>query len=140
MVDALRETHRVLRPSGLLLDLRPVAVDAPIEIVCGDEVRLIHSVDGSPGLPDDVASDEAVQRVVEAGVFVAEGERRTFPFHFYWDSVNEMETYVHAEWKNRRYPPSPEEFARIREAFDSAGAGAQIRATIELSLSTYRPL
>ena len=64
MVDALRECWRVLAPGGLLLDLRPIASTSPVEQIGPGGVGLarIGEIDGSPGLCDDRASDEALRR------------------------------------------------------------------------------
>ena len=65
MVHALRETHRVLEPDGLLLDLRPGPVHRRIGIEVDDQFRQLAIMDES--LEDDYAANRAVAEVIQKG-------------------------------------------------------------------------
>ncbi len=99
MVDALRATHRALRPRGVLIDLRPDA-SRPPRLVAGCRVRgTLAPRSGSRG--DDLAADAAVSAVVEAGLF-----RRGRGAGHLWHgttfaSLAELSAYVRS---NRRWP------------------------------------
>jgi len=65
MVHALRETHRVLEPDGLLLDLRPGPVHRRIGIEVDGQYRQLAIMDES--LEDDYAANRAVAEVIQKG-------------------------------------------------------------------------
>ena len=67
MVHALRETHRVLKPDGLLFDLRPGAVHRRVGIEVDGQYKQLAVMDES--LADDYAANRAVAQVVQEGWF-----------------------------------------------------------------------
>jgi hypothetical protein len=67
MVHALRETHRVLKPDGLLFDLRPGAVHRRVGIEVDGQYKQLVVMDES--LADDYAANRAVAQVVQEGWF-----------------------------------------------------------------------
>lgn len=72
MVHALREIHRLLRRDGCLIEIHP-AVGAPTVEVRQD--RHLSFVEHDPGYDyeDDLRSaEDAVDRVIEAGVFMVD--------------------------------------------------------------------
>ena len=87
MVHALRETHRVLKPDGLLLDLRPAAVHRRVGLALDDGYRLSWVMRES--FEDDHAADRAVTRIVREGLFKAEGRTR-FPCYRVMDTLAEF--------------------------------------------------
>jgi hypothetical protein len=66
MVHALREAHRVLKPEGILLDLRPAARHRRVGLGEGRNWKLIGVMHES--LADDHAANRAVAEVVQAGL------------------------------------------------------------------------
>jgi hypothetical protein len=67
MVHALREAHRVLKPNGLLLDLRPAASHRRAGLGEGRRWKQVGVMRES--FDDDIASDRAVSQVVRDGFF-----------------------------------------------------------------------
>jgi len=67
MVHALREAHRVLKPGGLLLDLRPGAVHRRIGIEVEGQYEQLAVM--SEKLDDDHAANRAVAEVIQEGLF-----------------------------------------------------------------------
>src|SRR5919108_1690940 len=67
MVHALREAHRVLKPAGLLLDLRPGPVHRRIGIEVDGEYKQLAIM--SESLDDDYAANRAVAEVIDKGWF-----------------------------------------------------------------------
>lgn len=70
MVHALEEIHRVLTPSGALLDLRPLADSWPVEIEEGNLIHETGRLDDLPlGLSDDQAANLSVETVARMGLY-----------------------------------------------------------------------
>jgi SAM-dependent methyltransferase len=67
MVHALRETHRVLRPGGLLVDLRPAARHRRIGLGPGRRWRLVGVM--RERFDEDRAANRAIARVVRDRLF-----------------------------------------------------------------------
>ena len=67
MVHALRETHRVLRPGGILIDLRPAAKHRRIGLGEGRAWRLVGTM--REPLEEDRRADRAVAQVARRGLF-----------------------------------------------------------------------
>lgn len=67
MVHALREAHRVLKPDGLLVDLRPGAVHRRVGIEVDGQYKQLAIMDES--LKDDYAANRAVAEIIQEGLF-----------------------------------------------------------------------
>jgi hypothetical protein len=67
MVHALREAHRVLKPDGLLLDLRPGPVHRRVGIDVDGQYRQVAIMNES--LEDDYAANRAATEVLQEGLF-----------------------------------------------------------------------
>lgn len=67
MVHALHEIHRVLKPMGLLLDLRPGAVHRRIGIEVDGQYQQLAVMNEK--LDDDYAANRAVAEVIRQGWF-----------------------------------------------------------------------
>jgi hypothetical protein len=132
MVHALREAWRVLRRGGVLIDDRPLATNTAAEIVTRDGLLLpVGDLDGAPGLPDDVASEQALAEAVASGWFVPEA-RASFRCHIDWESVDEMPAEM-SRWKL----PSAAELALARRQLAHLGSGARIRIRHDTIMTRY---
>ena len=58
---------RVLRPSGYLLDMRPIAGAAPVDVLGEGKPKTVYVIDGSPSIPDDAAWVSGQSRLVFGG-------------------------------------------------------------------------
>jgi hypothetical protein len=67
MVHALTEAHRVLKPNGILIDLRPAASHRRAGFGEGKHWKMVGVM--RENFDDDIASDRAVRQVVREGLF-----------------------------------------------------------------------
>jgi hypothetical protein len=136
MVHALKEIWRVLVPRGWLLDVRPLAANAPLDVVAGDQVRLAGRVDETAGLPDDHASNKALRTTVREGWFVREHQAH-FDYAWYWDTLDELHTHIAEKWSNSMQLPAAvgAEAARLLVA---NGTGARVRLRLTVTMARYR--
>lgn len=74
MVHALSEAQRVLKPNGLLLDLRPGAEHRRVGVGRGARYQGVGRM--REKFDEDHAADRAVAQVVQAGLFKVEGRTR----------------------------------------------------------------
>jgi len=70
MVHALTETHRVLKPNGILIDLRPAAKHRRAGLGEGKHWELVGVM--RENFDDDIAADRAVKQVIRDGLFQQE--------------------------------------------------------------------
>ena len=70
MVHALTEAHRVLRPNGILIDLRPAHQHRRAGVGEGKRWRMVGVM--RENFDDDIAADRAVKQVIRDGLFQQE--------------------------------------------------------------------
>jgi hypothetical protein len=136
MVNALREAQRVLTPSGVLIDVRPVTVPIVVEVVNATQAVWAKTIE-SYSAPDDVAAaDAAVQHAVSREWLVFE-TRLPFQFEIYCDSAAELREYAEAR-KLRGAEIPYEELEERRREFGVEGHAARLRCRRPWMLSTCR--
>jgi hypothetical protein len=140
MVHALGEIHRTLSPSGVLIDLRPLANGAPVEIVSARETLTAGRFEQTP---QDIRLDEAADAALaEAGSlerFSHEREAR-FPFNYYFDSPSELEDWAREDWGEDAATLSEEARARMRAAWAVADGDARLRLSMPMFIARWRRL
>lgn len=85
MVHALREIHRVLKPNGTLIDLRPHFGNRPVEVVLSYATLRAGEVDTLPNAEDKHVANRAIKQAVTEGLFKFEHEE-------VFDHVTDMDT------------------------------------------------
>ena len=137
MVYALSEIRRVLAPDGILVDLRPVADNWPVEVVSLREVKRTGRVLDLPEQTGgDTASNEAMQEVERRGWFTRE-QQELFPFIYSWDTPSEMEEFVNDEWEDF-FDLDDETKRATRATWAVADADGRVRIRMNVWIARYR--
>jgi hypothetical protein len=131
MVHALNEIRRVLAPDGILIDLRPLADNWPVEVV---SLRAVKRTGRVLDLPEqthgDVAAHAALQEAERLGWFAREQDE-LFPFIYSWDTPSEMEEFAQDEWQD--FFDLDEETKRAtRAVWAVADADSRVRIRINM--------
>ena len=138
MVHALHGIWRVLAGSGTLVDLRPLPGQCPIELVSPGAVVRVGEADATGMAADDDASDHAIQDVVTQGHFVAHRDTQ-FDFDFYWDSVQEMASFIGPSKRMKHVRPSYADFEKARLALSAGGRErVRLRCRRRTTLAVYQ--
>lgn len=138
MVHALAECWRVLRVGGKLIDLRPHGSGWPVEIVSRDTRILAGQLDDKLGTSDDIASDIAVSEAVRRRWFEKENEE-FFEYAYYWDTVDEMNSFIEVEWSDLAAVPD-NVLSETRRLVQLTGERVQIRVRRTMLIASYRKL
>ncbi len=144
MVHALDEIRRVLKPNGILIDLRPVESNWSVEVVSTSSTQRISSAGYQVAgrlsdLPVAVADDEAAfkaMRQAESNGWYVKKEEKEFAFFYYWDTPSEMKEFMEDEW---------EDFEKLEESvykkagslWASANADARVRVRVTMLITKW---
>ncbi len=136
MVHALHEAWRVLLPQGILIDLRPLCKDAPLEVVHNSGSALAGPVGMSPGIAHEVAADQAIESVVREGIFTRL-QLEFFDFTYYWDNIADMLSDMEDEyWKGDVILPAPV-IRKARTLCKKYQPQARVRMRMRMKLETF---
>ncbi|WKZ34193.1 MAG: hypothetical protein QY332_11290 [Anaerolineales bacterium] len=136
MVHALDEIRRVLKPKGILIDLRPVEANWSVEVVSSAGWQVSGRVSDLPAaVDDDEAAFKAMREAESNGWYVKEKERE-FDFFYYWDTPSEMKAFMESEW---------EDFEKLEESvyrktgtlWVSAGTDARVRVRVKMLITLW---
>jgi hypothetical protein len=136
MVDALREALRVLTPSGVLIDVRPVTAPLVVEVVIGARAVWAKMVE-TFSAPDDVAAADAAVRHGVSREWLVFETSVPFGFEIYCDSAAELRVYA----ETRKLCGAEMPYAELEERRRESGEGGQavrLRCRRPWMLSTYR--
>jgi len=136
MVDALREAWRVLKPSGVLIDVRPVTIPLVVEVVIASRTIWAKEV-ASYSAPEDVAAAEAaVQHALSREWFALE-KSHPYDLEVYCDTAADLSLYA----QSRKLPEAGIPYGELEEmgrALGADGLTARLRCRRPWMLSTYR--
>lgn len=137
MVHALDEIRRVLKPNGILIDLRPVESNWSVEVVSSAGWQVSGRLSD---LPAAVADDEAAfkaMRAAESKGWYSKKEEKEFAFFYYWDTPSEMKEFMEDEW---------EDFEKLEDAvykktsslWASSNADARVRVRVNMLITKWK--
>ena len=137
MVHALSEIRRVLLPDGILIDLRPVLSNWPIEVVSAREIQGTGRIQDLPlGVADDNAANQSSAWAEQNGWFRRE-EEEFFPFYYSWDSPSEMEEWIIDEWEG--FIQLDEESKRAtRSTWALGDADSTVRVGVKMLITRWK--
>lgn len=119
-MHALSHIHAALRPGGLVLDLHPDALHAPVEVLVADAIVPLARLDETQHIQDVQVARAERQAAIDKGLFALEREIR-FTFLNHFDSVEGWLTYM-AEHVQKAIIPA-ELVARARELLPPGTVG-----------------
>ena len=128
MVDALREAHRVLGPSGVLVDVHPMVEPIELEVLAGQPVwsKTVESYSA----PDDIAAAHDAVRQALSRKWITFQTSLPFQFDIYCDTAEELKTYT----ETRKFSGDPLPYDELA----SVEPPSRIRCRRPWMLSTYR--
>lgn len=137
MVHALDEIRRVLKPNGILIDLRPVEDHWTVEVASQQEVKVAGQLTDMPiGKADDEAAFRAMREVESRGWFGREREEE-FAFFYYWDTPSEMKEFMEEEWED--FEKIGEDVYRAAQSLWSlANADARVRVRVKMLITRWK--
>jgi len=132
MVDALRRAHRMVKPSGCVIDLHPSAAPALVEV--GDD----HTgyVDAGDASLRHAAAGVALATAIDEGLFVVD-HAVVFTFYTYGNTIEELRDYVVENWRDGRI--DDETVERTRAASHQA-SGIRPRVREHVHATKLRPI
>ena len=148
MVHALEEIRRLLKSTGILIDIHPVAESSPIEIHQGGKIDLAGNLSVRQWCTDYQQADIALTEIKQRGLFALERER-VFDSLTHYDSAAELRTSLNeAIAKFAREAQSADEAVpqvdalakRADELMLAAVSGAELIVRERTHISRLRPI
>ena len=140
MVDALRRAREWLNPKGYLVDIRPTAEAAHLEVHLARGVvvtgRVADVNDRVGPNARHARADRALAVALDRGWFVAEA-RVEFSFYRHADSVEELRDHVRGEWMGAAID---DEALQRAAALHASEPGAQVRLREQIGIARLRPI
>jgi hypothetical protein len=138
MVHALKEAWRVLVAQGIMMDIRPLSIDTPLEVVYGEQRELAGKVDMSPGLKYDIAADQAISTVLKDGIY-KELNIEYFDYVYYWKTFHGMMADFEERWKDEIIL-SKEVIEKAKRLYKEKRPNVMLRLGMRMKAGKYEKL
>ena len=137
MVHALKEIHRVLKPGGILIDLRPVEENWSVEVISSAGHQIAGRLSDLPiGVADDKAAFKSMSEAESLGWFSKQKDGE-FGFFYVWDTPSEMKEYIDEEWED--FEKMDEDlYRKASSLWASANADARVRVRVKMWIGTWK--
>lgn len=135
MVHALHEAWRVLKPNGLMIDLRPAPVHRRVAVARAGRHRPLGAM--REKFDDDLAADRAVAHVVRDGLFNADVRIR-FGCNRTMDSLDEFQEWIDEFVQLGNLSPHTWLVRRVERALNVKGSKPKIVVSGPLVLRVLR--
>jgi len=99
MVHALKQIHRLLTPTGRLIDMHPNGEPPPITVRLGEEQHLVGWVRELSDYEAYALADEALETAVSLNLYQVQTQE-TFAFITICDSLTDLQHYLANEWND----------------------------------------
>ena len=139
MVHALDEIRRTLKPNGVLIDIRPVEENWPVEVNASTGYQVAGRLTDLPvAVADDEAAFHAMREAESRRWYIKEKEEE-FAFFYYWDTPSEMKEFMDEEWEGfEKLEESV--FSAVKSAWTMANADARVRVRVKMLITRWRKL
>jgi SAM-dependent methyltransferase len=139
MVHALDEIRRTLKPDGVLIDIRPVEENWPVEVNASTGYQVAGRLTDLPvAVADDEAAFNAMREVESRRWYIKEKEEE-FSYFYYWDTPSEMKEFMDEEWEGfEKLEESV--FSAVKSAWTMANADARVRVRVKMLITRWRKL
>jgi hypothetical protein len=147
MVHALEEVRRLLKTTGVLIDIHPVAEASPIEVHQGARIDLAGNLSVQQWCTDYEQADIALTETVQRGLFAVEREG-LFDSLTHYGSAAEMRTDIKedldrfardAQSVAEAAPDAEALAAQAEELMQAAASGAELIIRDRVHISRLRP-
>lgn len=137
MVHALREAHRVLKPNGILFDMRPGVKHRRVGLWQTGHWRTVGTMRET--FEDDRAADAAVAQVLRQGLFRAEGQTR-LELARYMDTLADFRGWLEEYYRFSNLASHDWLVQRIDNKLSNESDGAKIVVRGPLDIRMLRKL
>ena len=136
MVHALDEIRRTLKPDGVLIDIRPVEENWPVEVNASTGYQVAGRLTDLPvAVADDEAAFRAMREAESRRWYIKEKEEE-FAFFYYWDTPSEMKEFMDEEWEGfEKLEESV--FSAVKSAWTMANADARVRVRVKMLITRW---
>ena len=147
MVHALEEIHRLVKPTGILIDIHPVAEASPIEIHQGGKIDLAGDLSVRQWCSDYQQADDALTEIAQRGLFAVEREG-VFNSLTHYDTAAEMrqslkeaiDKFARDAQSVAEAVPHAEALAvRAEELMQAAASGSELIVRERVHIRRLRP-
>ena len=121
-----------------MVDVRPLSVDIPLEILYEGGRESAGMIDTSPDIELDIAADQAIASVVKDRSYKELMSER-FDFAYYWEKIKDMEDDLEEFWKDDVILPE-QVIQQARLLFSKQRPQTQIRVGLKMKLGKYEKL
>ena len=136
MVHALTEARRLLKPNGLLLDLRPAASHRRAGLGEGKRWKQVGVM--RENFDDDIASDRAIKQVTREGLFKQESVVE-FDLDRVMDTLQDFRAWLD-DFDVEKLPSHDWLYKRVERALEKKRAGTKIAVRGLMRLRVLRKI